>query len=368
MKLLVFNPEHDYAIANNDSNYVALESALQFADDCALFAAYYPFDTGLVFQQCADISSVTQVVPWGWDKAIIKRLKNSGIDSKLLPSDSQMDKIRELSHRRMSSIAMQYILDNSRTPDVLPCPAAMLTDLDMISKFAGEYGNVILKEPYSSNGRGHIIVHESLTSAASNRINKVLLKQGMLLGEPLYNVISNFAMEFYCDSAHNVEFYGYSLFDTDGFSYKKNILASDDKIINHICQLVDYELVDEIKGLLIDFIRENIAEYYEGFLGVDMFVYDDGKVKLNPMVEINLRMTMGVVSHSIFQKKICDSSTGEMSFVYRKNRGELSDFVDMMKREYPLVCRDGRWVSGFESLCPINENTHYGIVVKVLGG
>ncbi|MBR6491835.1 MAG: hypothetical protein IKT02_05820, partial [Bacteroidales bacterium] len=133
MKLLVFNPEHDYAIANNDSNYVALESALQFADDCALFAAYYPFDTGIVFQQCADISSVTQVVPWGWDKAIIKRLKNSGIDSKLLPSDSQMDKIRELSHRRMSSIAMQYILDNSRTPDVLPCPAAMLTDLDMIS-------------------------------------------------------------------------------------------------------------------------------------------------------------------------------------------------------------------------------------------
>ena len=65
-----------------------------------------------------------------------------------------------------------------------------------------------------------------------------------------------------------------------------------------------------------------------------MFVYDDGKVKLNPMVEINLRMTMGVVSHSIFQKKLCDSSIGEMSFVYRKNRGELSDFVDMMKREY----------------------------------
>ncbi len=365
MRILVFNPEHDYAIANDDKNYVALGSALQFAEDCASFAGYYPFDNGMVLQQCADMSSVTQVVPWGWDKVVIKKLKNSGIDSRLLPSDSQMDKIRELSHRKMSPMAMQYILDNSRTPDMLPCPAAVLTDLDMIEKFAGEHGNVILKEPYSCNGRGHIIVNKSLTCATSNRINKVLLKQGVLLGEPLYNVIRNFAMEFYCDSAHNVEFYGYSLFDTDGFSYKKNILASDDKIVNHICQWIDYKIISEIKGLLIDFIKNNIAGYYEGFLGVDMFVYDDGKVKLNPMVEINLRMTMGAVSHSIFQKKICDGSTGELSFVYRENRGELSDFAAMMKREYPLVCRDGRWVSGFVSLCPISESTHYGIIVKV---
>ena len=40
MTLHVFNPEHDYALADNQPQFVALRSAAQFAYDCAPFMRY----------------------------------------------------------------------------------------------------------------------------------------------------------------------------------------------------------------------------------------------------------------------------------------------------------------------------------------
>lgn len=41
-----FNPEHDYALANNDANFVAPRSAVEFAADCADFMAQSIFSGG----------------------------------------------------------------------------------------------------------------------------------------------------------------------------------------------------------------------------------------------------------------------------------------------------------------------------------
>jgi hypothetical protein len=45
-------------------------------------------------------------------------------------------------------------------------------------------------------------------------------------------------------------------------------------------------------------IDDLIAPHYNGYLGIDMMLYwdENGKIALNPCVEVNLRMTMGMVT------------------------------------------------------------------------
>ena len=49
MTLYVFNPEHDYALANNDPHFVAPASAIRFADECATVLRHIVEDEGILF-------------------------------------------------------------------------------------------------------------------------------------------------------------------------------------------------------------------------------------------------------------------------------------------------------------------------------
>ena len=48
--IYVFNPEHDYALANNGPHFVPPESAIRFARDCAPFLLYLMDDDDLLYQ------------------------------------------------------------------------------------------------------------------------------------------------------------------------------------------------------------------------------------------------------------------------------------------------------------------------------
>ena len=99
MRLLVFNPEHDYALADNRPQYVTLRSAAQFAYDCAPFMRYLTEDEAVVldayhpfgkefqkkFSPMADAERITKVTPWGWDTAVVYQLRRIGIPDALLP-------------------------------------------------------------------------------------------------------------------------------------------------------------------------------------------------------------------------------------------------------------------------------------------
>ena len=84
----IFNPEHDLCMANGDANFVPPASALEFGKDCA----------GLT--RWIDQSSDNEVVPWGWDAVLKRRLQKEGVPGSMLPSDADIAEIRRLSHRR----------------------------------------------------------------------------------------------------------------------------------------------------------------------------------------------------------------------------------------------------------------------------
>ncbi len=97
-----------------------------------------------------------------------------------------------------------------------------------------------------------------------------------------------------------------------------------------------------------------------------MFVYQqDGNFFVHPCVEINLRMTMGLVARLFYDKYVKNGETGTyMVDFYQNSNDLLADHLQ--KSQQQLVVVDGKIQKGYVSLNPIHENTHYRARVELL--
>ena len=169
-------------------------------------------------------------------------------------------------------------------------------------------------------------------------------------------------MEFVCDG--DVRFEGYSLFVTHNGVYLSNTLMSDEAIEKHLSQWIDVQILAEYRSLLTQFILQEIAPYYKGCVGVDMFVYQkNGEFFVNPAVELNLRMTMGLLANRFVREYMAPGATGTMSVEYRAGEGELYAEQRTLNKKFPLVFADGKLVSGCITLSPVMPETCYTVRV-----
>lgn len=376
MTLYVFNPEHDYAQANNDPHFLAPASAIRFADECASFLRFLTEEEGVLFrpyhkepfenlQTGSSISlpdSITRIRPWGWNPALCRQLRLTGIDDLLLPTPDQLERLRTLAHRKTSSEAMQFLHEQLSFGALLPPPALQITSTEEAKSFVSNYGNVIFKSPYSGNGRGHLYAHGNCSPTLQRQIGGVIRRQGAIMAEPMHTVVCDFAMEFRC-SKGNVSFCGYSLFNTRGYGYAGNCLCSDETIERKLCEWIPLEQLHETREALTRFLQYKIAPEYDGYLGVDMFIYQKEGYQLNPMVEINLRMTMGMAAHILRERHIHPDSEGEFRLEYRPQEGALKALVMEAEEQHPPQEYDNRWYSGFHALTPVDDTTQYAFFV-----
>lgn len=368
MTLYIFNPEHDYALANNDPHFMAPASATKFADDCAEFLRYlYDDESMTIFRpygpQQPFPSHLDGITPWGWDRLVRHQLMEAGVNPTLLPTDEQLTLWRELAHRKISIAGMDYLREHC--PNLrIPESATLLTSTEEVERYIAQHGDVILKSPYSGNGRGNLYAHGEYSPTLRGQTTGVIRKQGSILGEPLYRIVRDFAMEFHCQNGITT-FSGYSLFNTKHYGYAGNCLCSDEVIVDTLCEWISRNFLEEVKQTLITFVNQNIAPHYNGYLGVDMFVYTDnsGKYQLNPMVEINLRMTMGMAAHILYERYVHPDATGTMQLTYLPAPGALASWA---REQAPLQTLNGRWYSGFHALTPIHEDTQYAVTVQFI--
>ena len=302
MLLCHFNPDHDYALANGDENFVAPASARDFAHDCrGMLSLAFP---GSVTEWNP---SVTEVQVWGWNPSVRKTLNRQGVPMELMPSDIELAAIRELAHRRASNYAMNWL--SERLPNV-PIPPVILTSIEQADALLARTDNaVILKWPYSSNGTGIVLVPQDqvcnwLTLPAREQCAKQICRFGSVMLEPYYDVVQNFAMEFECRDGHS-EFCGYSLFQTDRFSYSCNLLMSDAEIERQLSMYVPVPRLQEIAHEMAGFLNVYASARYSGIVGVDMFVYrENGAYHVNPAVELNFRHTMGWLARRLYDNGV----------------------------------------------------------------
>ena len=79
-QIYIFNPEHDLCIANGDPNFVPPRSAVGFAKENIDLSEHLKRPN----------KQRRQIIPWGWNHSLKKRLINEGIDPAILPSEDEL--------------------------------------------------------------------------------------------------------------------------------------------------------------------------------------------------------------------------------------------------------------------------------------
>jgi len=168
----------------------------------------------------------------------------------------------------------------------------------------------------------------------------VIHEQGGVVAEPVLRKVQDFAMEFYMDKSIT-RFAGYSLFRsaTSG-AYTGNELLSDSRIEEKLAAYIPVALLHRLRETLLEELAACFP-LYTGYAGVDMMICETAEgYRMQPCVEINLRMNMGMVARRIHDRFMDVDGQGKFTVDYfKKPEGALS-FHQKMQREYPHDCSE----------------------------
>ena len=384
MKLHIFNPENDLALADGGANYCPTPAATQIANNLAslplwfadindkvllldsthheyhkrissLFPVASPYDNNM----CNDITSCT---PWGWSAQIKRRLGVMGFNA-ILPSDENIKSIREISNRQ-SSIKILTALRNSG----IETPALPIyhTNADDVASFINNRPRCVIKAPWSGSGKGIAWGIGRVEPPMENFYKGVIRRQGGVVCEEFLNAKIEFAMEFFADG-NKVTFAGYSLFKSFKGSYSGNVLASNEEIETFLSKFIPNEELYKLKIILPEILQSLLHESgYTGYFGIDMMVYESGgKLRLNPCMELNLRMNMGMTARLFFDRYVAKERTGEFQVCFFKKKGEAYISHLTNKEKFPLETENGKITNGYIELSPITEESRYSVSATI---
>ena len=335
VKLHIFNPEHDIALAVNVPRFTAPHAARQLRSDVGFLPALWADDGDVVLvddveaavrrsrlyrQYTADVLYISpddlvrlggdirdmEVQPWGWDQAIAELLHKAGMSRSCL-SDEQLLDIRRLSSRKW---AARQLLPPLRQKMTFPTVggARYITRKDELTSFFGIGQPLVLKSPWSSSGRGiRYILDETHWERNLAWATRVIRQQGGIIAEPYYDKIRDFGMEFEALPDGTVVFRGLSLFMTKNGAYIGNIIATERAKREILSKFIPEEVLDKLAKTITSLTRKAFRNRYTGPFGIDMMIVreEDAGIAVHPCVELNLRRTMGHVALSL----PCDETT-----------------------------------------------------------
>ena len=419
-QILLFNPEHDLALANGDRHFIAPRNIREMAHDLAdIMEAILPSSDS----ESSFISPLASAhpVPWGWDPAVVEQFKRMGITAQELPTD---DALAALS-RRSERITAHQILCNFRkahTDNAFVGESLVARTFDEIADFAERHQHILLKAPLSGSGKGLRHVNKeglplspsgggtpesseqsgggmlSLSSSlkkVESWANALIRRHGYLTAEPYYNKVQDFAMEFIAD-ATGCHFIGYSYFITDGHGrYIASRLMSDAKAEDLLCTYVPRKALHKIRQWMILHHTDIIPSEWDTTrhplpFGIDMMIVreskqstvnsqqstvnhpdsnsefriQNSKFTIHPCVEINLRMNMGIIAHEIYRHLLTPDAEGMFRIARFPDNASLRAFHDEQTSLHPTTYRDNRLASGYKAITPINtETTHLAYIL-----
>ncbi len=324
MTLHIFNPDHDLALAANQTQYTAPHAGRQLRADLGWIPALWAsagdrvlvenvegareqarrvghYARDVEFVTLRDLTTVEvplSVSPWGWNRTLRHQLRSTDNRNMLVPSDGQLSFIRQVSCRKWA--ATHLLPRIVKTDGRLVGKAEYVTDLASVE----EHGlPMVLKAPWSSSGRGVRYIDGELTEAGRNWIRNVIDQQGGIMVEPYYNKVKDFGMEFSVDEDGVVNYLGLSLFATRNGAYLGNVLATEEAKREVLTRYVASDLIDALIRKISTVMRMALKRKYTGLFGVDMMVVrQDNRYMVHPCVELNLRRTMGHVALALTPK------------------------------------------------------------------
>jgi len=206
-------------------------------------------------------------------------------------------------------------------------------------------GDVLLKAPWSSAGRGHLRLTRGKWSTASEKwLANVLDKQGGVVVEPWLDRVLDFSAQYEVSK--------------DGVKLVGMTRVVNDSLGRYLGTMVHHKWTIGLDAALTEFLyrNENVMHFYKvempkrieeildldfrGNFGVDAMVYSErGQFCLRKVVEVNPRVTMGRTALELYQKS---RSTG-VGFYQILRKSKLND---LKQRQQELDIMDQR-VMGF---------------------
>ena len=147
MKLHIFNPEHDLALAAHLRQFTAPHAGRQLRSDLAFIPALWAdqgdlvlvddidnardkvrhlgehlmekveFITKLQLEHLLKTEFIDCVHPWGWDLSLKGELERIGLPEIMLPTDEVLDKVRAISSRQWAAEHLQQDVDAGKAGD-----------------------------------------------------------------------------------------------------------------------------------------------------------------------------------------------------------------------------------------------------------
>lgn len=389
-KIRIFNPEHDLALAFGGTNYTAPPMARLLRRDLQMLPAWFSSGDEYILSQnkdsdnrwlekinlrygmnvkaidIGDIAQFDEIIPWGWNRFLWHRLQLDGAKEVALPSETDIDNIRTLSHRRISIKIHKMFRDMIPSlRDITPCEYDNIND---VIDFARRYPCAYTKAPWSSSGKGIYRALDIDGLDFTRWCSGIIKRQGSIMCEQPLDSVMDFAMEFQC-SEGRTSFIGYSVFNNDTHSSFCGGMLGTTALLHTLIAtaLGNDSLLSLVQECAIKILDTLIAPYYTGYAGLDMMIYSDkdGSLQINPCIELNLRTTMGVVSSIIGNRFLAEGSSGTFHVEFHKTT-VTEDYIHQMEDANPLqLTPDGKIIHGTQFLTPIYPDSQYTAHITV---
>ena len=314
----LFNPENDLALGLGCRNYTPPPHAASLHRAGALLPMWWASEGDSVIAppslaaeaerlrglfglhgQLFNIDNIgAHPAPWGWSLDAKRQFLAAGVDAGSCPSDDAIDMMRSLSHRKTAAVIINHLATGG--PCGIECDNPQLA-VALEAKRPGCY----FKSPWSGSGRGVFCASSLSPDALYKRAEGIIHRQGSVIVEPGLDKVMDFAVLFHSDGI-SATYKGLSVFETEPRGmYTGNIVAPQPVLADMIgaqCDIHQLQhIIKRLQSILTDIIT---AKGYRGWLGIDMMVYRNGNGHntIMPCVELNLRMTMGVVAMKVARK------------------------------------------------------------------
>lgn len=388
-RLYYFNPGHETAIQSGMIHYTPTASVRKMTTDLALLPLWYgqsndyilidgSVDPSVFLKAIPDIlrPSMTPITattfqagtfeeaieasPWGLSPQCIHIFNALRTENNQLIIPAWKEEYMQFTARQTAAAYLQIMQTKNREFRSLKLPH-FCTDINEVRQYiANNTPPFILKMPYSSSGRGlYWITSNHIDDLAGQWTRGAIRKQGVVSIEPALNKVCDFAMEFESDGKGNIKYAGLSVFNTlKKGAFSGNLLGTQQTLENELTKYIPKEQLSEIQNTIILILSEQIGTTYKGHFGIDMLIYHDknDSYSIHPFIELNLRYTMGLVAIQLSDRLIHPGTSGQFIISYDKN-AYISHLK--MQKEHPLQIKEGKILSGYFPLCPVNPDTNY---------
>lgn len=318
--------------------------------------------------------ALKSIQPWGWSPSVhfkLKSLKEKCTDEFKESPVFDWKNEHRLIYERKSSLEFLKKITSNASPEWFISNSLIgeiVYSCNEIEDKVQKLGKIVLKSPMSSSGRGiQIIRQPKLNEANKQWISGILKQQKYLIAEPFLEKFMDLSFQFQVFSKTSIEYVGYSIFETNtNGQYRGTVINPDLEVILPEFNVGKIkEMIESSAQMILEELRDSVySNSYQGYLGVDSMLFkEDGKVRIQPVIEINSRMNMGILT-MLLEKNIHPEATGKFELFYGR-QGDFYDFSTQQFENKPIVLKDGKLYSGFLPLVEPTPDKKFGAYVDL---